>query len=283
MNDIRERWNAEGWLHLSAFFTSAEVAAVNGVVSGLWESRPRGVTVDDLDRGRRCRFSELTPADRAHRIKLNDLYLASEGIRSVLLGDRVVSLVGSLLGATPVLCNSLNLERSSAQDYHADSLFMTPRTRGALVAIWMALEPVHPDSGPLRLYPGSHLIPAPPFSDGSQHAIDAELPAWAAAMQHELDTRALQPVHVLAGAGDLVVWHADLMHGAAPITDPTLTRKSLVAHYFSVEDARARGYRLVRHGSAFWWKRFPQPIGWWTRVAAGVERRVNVVRRYFDG
>jgi phytanoyl-CoA hydroxylase len=279
LNDIRERWNAEGWLHLSAFFTSAEVDAVNGVVSALWESRPRGVTVDDLDRGRRCRFSELEPSDRAHRIKLNDLYLASDAIRGVLLTERLVSLVASLLGTTPVLCNSLNLERSSAQDYHADSLFMTPRTRGALVAIWMALEPVHPEAGPLRLYPGSHRIPAPAFSDGTQHAIDAELPEWAAAMQRELDTRALQPVSVLAQPGDLVVWHADLMHGAAPITDPALTRKSLVAHYFSQDDSRARGYRLKRRGEAYWWKRLPQPVGWGTRVAAGVERRVNIVRR----
>jgi ectoine hydroxylase-related dioxygenase (phytanoyl-CoA dioxygenase family) len=279
LNDIRQRWDAEGWLHLSAFFSAAEVAAVNAVVSGMWESRPRNVTVDDLDRGRRCRFSELERADRDHRVKLNDLYLTSDVIRSVLLSDKLASLVTSLLGATPVLCNSLNLERSSAQDYHADSLFMTPRTRGALIAGWMALEPVHPEAGPLRLYPGSHRIPFPPFSDGTQHAIDAELPDWAAAMQRELDARALQPVNVLAEPGDLILWHANLMHGAAPIADPALTRKSLVAHYFCEDDARARGYRLKRRGAAYWWKRLPQPVGTVTRIAAGIERRVNLVRR----
>lgn len=31
--------------------------------------------------------------------------------------------------------------------------------------------------------------------------------------------------------GDVLIWSADLVHGGSPVTDPSLTRKSLVGHY----------------------------------------------------
>jgi ectoine hydroxylase-related dioxygenase (phytanoyl-CoA dioxygenase family) len=31
--------------------------------------------------------------------------------------------------------------------------------------------------------------------------------------------------------GDALIWHADLAHGGSPVTQPGLTRKSLVTHY----------------------------------------------------
>jgi len=35
----------------------------------------------------------------------------------------------------------------------------------------------------------------------------------------------------LARKGDALIWAADLAHGGSPITDPRLTRRSLVTHY----------------------------------------------------
>jgi phytanoyl-CoA hydroxylase len=31
--------------------------------------------------------------------------------------------------------------------------------------------------------------------------------------------------------GDVVIWSADLAHGGSPVTDPLLTRRSIVGHY----------------------------------------------------
>jgi len=33
--------------------------------------------------------------------------------------------------------------------------------------------------------------------------------------------------------GDLLVWHTNLFHGGEPHTDKSLTRKSMVFHYFN--------------------------------------------------
>ena len=37
----------------------------------------------------------------------------------------------------------------------------------------------------------------------------------------------------LAKKGDVFVWHANLIHGGMPVNDNSLTRKSMVIHYFA--------------------------------------------------
>lgn len=271
MTEILERWQRDGWVLLPRFFSNDRVEQINAVVDRLWQERPREITIDDLDRNERMRMSQATEERRVHRIKLNDLYLTSNDVRALLTDERLIELVRSFLGDQPVLCNSLNLERSSAQEYHADSLYMTPTTPDKLVACWIALEDVRPGSGPLRLYPASHRLPPFYFSDGTKHAIPNELPQWATHMQRELDARAMAPHVVDAKAGDLVLWHADLLHGAEEIHDPALTRKSLVAHYLSLSDCRNAGYPVI---DQLWLKRRPQPVDRMTRWLSGIERRI---------
>lgn len=273
-----ERWNAEGWLHLPRFFGEAEIAGINRVVDAFWRSKPRDVTVDDVDRKVRCRMSELSDSDRAHRVKISDLYLVSTPVRGLLLDRRLLDVMETLLDDTPVLCNSLNLEKGSGQEYHADSLYMTPLSAGGVVACWIALEDVQPGSGPLRLYPASHLIAPFVFSDGTKHAHDAEMPQWASYMQSAIDSRSLSSVSVFAKAGDLVIWHSDLLHGAEPITETTSTRRSLVAHYYRHSDCVRRGYLIEGTDNALLWRRRPQPVNWFTRLQCAIERRVQRMR-----
>jgi hypothetical protein len=33
--------------------------------------------------------------------------------------------------------------------------------------------------------------------------------------------------------GDIIIWHANMLHGSIPVIHPELTRKSLVMHYFA--------------------------------------------------
>jgi phytanoyl-CoA hydroxylase len=275
---VNSEWDERGWLHLRGFFSRGEVDAINGEVARLWSERPRAVTVDDLDTNRRCRMSALDDSARAHRLKLNDLYLVSPTLRNALLAPRLVVLLQSLMNAPPVLCNSLNLERSSEQDNHIDSLYMTPLSEGQLVATWIALEDIRADAGPLRVYPGSHRILPYRFSDGGRHAVEAEMDRWSGHTHDEVRRLGLQAVTVPASAGDLVVWHADLLHGAEPIADPRTTRKSVVGHYFSLDDSLRRGYRVKPLGDAWWIARRPQPVDAPTRVLSAIERRVQRVR-----
>jgi hypothetical protein len=83
---------------------------------------------------------------------------------------------------------------------------------------------------------------------------------------------------MLAKTGDVILWHADLLHGAAPIEDPSLTRRSVVAHYFTKTDCARRGYRVPGSDGRYWVQRRPQPVSFATRVLCALERRIERLR-----
>ena len=254
-------WQDKGFLVLEQFFTEEEVDTVNAVYDRVWEERPRDVVVDVLATNRRTTMARLTDNDaQSSHFKVNDLYLSYPEIRSVCLAPRVVDVLTALLGEAPILCNTLNLIRGSQQDIHIDSLYMTPRTPGGLVASWLALENAHPDSGQLVYFPGSHQIPLYRFSNGGHHALPGELDAWKSYIERQVAERGREAEHFSARKGDLFIWHANLLHGGSPIRDAARTRKSLVSHFWTRSDCEAHGCRVEKHANAGWYDRPPQPV-----------------------
>jgi ectoine hydroxylase-related dioxygenase (phytanoyl-CoA dioxygenase family) len=283
----RTRWEQGGYAILPGFFGPDEVGAVEDLVEAVWRDRPRSVVVDGLTTGRRVRLSDV-PAEDRHRqsYKLNDLYLDHEPVRNLGLNRRLVPVLRGLLGGTPVLVNSLTFERGSQQGGHIDSLYMTPRAPGRLVATWVALEDCHADAGRLFYYPGSHAIPLYRFSDGGHHYVPAEMPKWHAYVEGQLRERGLRREEFAARRGDVFVWHANLVHGGAPIADQRRTRKSLVCHYFDARDFPPSGSVLRRYGEAYWQRRAPvavdgeeRPAGAGGLLRRGVGRITRAVGR----
>ena len=143
---------------------------------------------------------------------------------------------------------------------HIDSLYMTPRSSHGLIASWIALEEVHPDSGPLWYWRGSHRIPLFRFKDGSHHVGPGEQGDWDRYMATELTERGMEPETFLAKRGDVFLWHADVVHAGSPIRDAARTRASIVCHYYRESDARALDYALEPLNGAFWFERLGQPV-----------------------
>lgn len=280
--DAIAEWNARGVLTLPRFCSDADIDAVLADHRALWESGRARVTVDDMDLDRRMRLRDV-PADarKAHRFKVNDLYLEQASVRRLALNDRLVPLLQQLLGERPAVCNSLSLEYGTEQEDHVDSLFMTPRTPTHLVAAWVALEDCAPESGLLRYWPGSHRIEPYLFSNGQRHFIPEELPAWQAWMRAQVRQHGLQSELFAARKGDAFIWSAQLLHGGSPITEPGHTRRSIVFHYFSESDCRTLGYRLVPESGGFWIRRSHQPIP--GSLNARIRQRVGRTARRIRG
>jgi hypothetical protein len=129
---------------------------------------------------------------------------------------------------------------------------MTPRTPEHLIAIWVALEDAHEDAGQLEYYPGSHKIEQMIFGNGTRHFEPAEMTAWHAYMESEVAKAGLEKSTFSARKGDVFVWHSNLLHGGGPIADPVRTRKSLVFHYFSNNDAANLNLTLRPMSCGFW-------------------------------
>jgi phytanoyl-CoA hydroxylase len=142
-------------------------------------------------------------------------------------------MVGLILDDEVVGCNSLTFEYGSMQPAHIDHIYMTPLTPRRLVASWIALEDVRSDAGPLSLWPGSHRLR--PFDFGGTYHYSPEKEGQHTSYVAEQASR-FPEFRFMARKGDVLLWHALLVHGGSPIDDRSRTRKSMACHYFGAAD-----------------------------------------------
>ena len=252
----RKFWDDNGFLILKGLIPANVIADVNSDIEATIQNRTNfsQVKVDALEgalAGRRMPISEAPDEVFAKSFKLNDLYLESPIVRSAILSDSLVASLADLLGGDPIVINSLNFVRGSQQPYHFDTWYMPPPVRNTLAVSSICLEDVHPDAGPLFYYPGSHLIPPYTFSHGGIHAVEAEMEACRAYVNKEIADRGLQTSAFLGSAGDVFIWHAQLLHGGKQIKDPARTRKSLVTHYWRMKDVPAESVGIFAGNKYF--------------------------------
>lgn len=226
-----------GYLILPKFMTDDEVETINDAVDLAWADKSiyNSLTATAYTGTPRyadtyMRFLEADARDELY--KLNHLYLYDYRVLSLLVSDKFQDPLAQLLGGAPFMFNGLNLERGSEQRFHFDTFYMPPRTPGKMVATWVALEDIHPDSGPLNYYPKSHLIPAFNFT----RPVHEQIHEFDAFIEPELAARGLKAEGFCPKKGDVFLWHAQLYHGGGKINDRRLTRKSMVNHFWRMED-----------------------------------------------
>lgn len=135
-------------------------------------------------------------------------------------------------GAEPF--QTLHFKRGSTQPLHQDHAHFDTVPEGRMFAAWTALEDITPESGPLVVLPGSHLLPAvdlwklglPPAEHGVKDPAYGDYEKWVATVGQAYEVRPL-----LLKKGESVVFGGRLLHGGSPIMDPYATRWSQVTHY----------------------------------------------------
>lgn len=240
--DQKRFFDENGFLILPGFFSQQAMRNAKMHLDDLWRSRASqpNIVIDahfGLPAAERTFFRKAAADVRQHPYKLLDLHLEDDFIRDLCAAAPLVAVLRDLLGANPIVCNSLLFERGSQQDAHFDTFFMPSRTRNMMAASWVAIDAVSQSSGPVYYYPKSHLIEPYRFSHGGINAIFAELATGAADhILHIIEEHGLQRREFLPQQGDVLIWHAQLLHGGSPITDPSATRCSLVTHYWTDVD-----------------------------------------------
>jgi ectoine hydroxylase len=183
----------------------------------------------------------LVKKGRLHPTHDNKLLFAhrhSALIRKITYEDRLTRLLGFILDKEVVPFQTINFRYGSNQRAHSDSIHMTTYPLGYLIAVWIALEDTQPDNGPLFYYPGSHRLPYLLNSDFNEGQTALQLGKkdyvdYEDRIEQQIRQQSLQPAVFLAKKGDLLIWHANLIHGGMPVKNPALTRKSMVIHYYA--------------------------------------------------
>jgi ectoine hydroxylase len=173
--------------------------------------------------------------------RVMNLYRHSAAAKKIVTDEKLLKILSFILGKKVVPFQSINFVYGSQQRTHSDSIHMTTHPLGYLVAIWVALEDLEPGCGLLHYYPGSQKLPYVMGEDfensNTSLMVGNDFYANYEKKIGEIITKQNLKKEVFAAKkGDLFIWHANLLHGGEPRTNPTATRKSLVAHYFCEGD-----------------------------------------------
>lgn len=262
-----QRFHRDGYLVLESCFDPETMMDARAFVDEIWSTRETSrspLTIDaylgtDDPRSGRRRFSEVPDDAREFVYKLNDAYLEHEFIRDLALAPRITSTIRRLIGEPPCICNSLIFERGSQQNLHVDTYYMPPPAGNTLIATSICLEDVHPEAGPVQYVPRSHTLPPYRNPDGGRHVrspfdqVEADMQ-----MEMKLAQHAEVAEPFLGKAGDVLIWHEELVHGGSPIIDMARTRMSLVTHYWG-HSCVPVGSRLT-HGDGWYLRREQQAV-----------------------
>jgi len=170
------------------------------------------------------------------RKRLIDFYIPCQAALEAVLAKPVTDILNLFYEEPAMAFQSLLFQFGSKQTLHQDPAYVVIEKPELLLASWIALEDIQPGSGELVYYNGSHRQIGVNFESGSTvwdrntDSISSNH-RYSDNLIEQCEQAGLEKEHFLAKKGDVLIWHANLVHGGGEILDEDLTRKSLVTHY----------------------------------------------------
>jgi len=168
--------------------------------------------------------------------RLQDAWAFNEDVRAIAANQTMLDLLSKLWGRRAFPFQTLNFPVGTQQDAHSDSVHFSSLPERFMCGVWLAMEDIGPDAGPLFYYPGSHrwpimtngLIGRRGYGGSLGSAQDPYGPAWSALVEaHGTQAETFHP-----RKGQALIWCANLLHGGSRQNNPQLTRWSQVTHYY---------------------------------------------------
>lgn len=179
-------------------------------------------------------FSDKDSIKNKGGARIQDAWQFDEDVRAIAANAVILSLLGKLYGRRAFPFQTLNFPVGTQQHMHSDAVHFSSIPERFMCGVWLAMEDISEDAGPLLYYPGSHKWPIlnnemlgrpVDTTTGAQEPYEA---AWRALV----DTTNTKPMTFCAKKGQALIWAANLLHGGSKQNDLTLTRWSQVTHYY---------------------------------------------------
>lgn len=227
--------------------------------------------------------------------RVQDAWRRSSAVRQLATHPKIRAALTAAYGRKPFAFQTLNFELGSEQPLHSDTIHFSSVPERFMCGVWIALEDVAADAGPVVYYPGSHRLPLLSMRDVG---VNSATPGPEDYERHFVPRFAeviagsgLAPMRLLLRKGQAFVWAANLAHGGTAIEREGATRRSLVTHfyfedclYFTPMTSDIEGGRLdlrmppsVRTGRLRW----PRLNG--RRARVGLRTLLRALRRDLTG
>lgn len=208
----------------------------------LLEFSEKGLVTVDLQLNDFAEMSRRLIDDLAPRYKgagrLVDAWRVNRDVKGLACLDEVLRLLLLLYGRDAFPFQTLNFSRGTEQEVHSDTIHFNSLPDHFMAAVWIALEDIDANNGPLVYFPGSHKLPLYTYADmglaGSEKAGSHDYYAsrYEPFMREIVKRYRLDPVEVHVKRGQAVIWAANLLHGGSPVRQRGRSRHSQVTHYY---------------------------------------------------
>lgn len=169
-------------------------------------------------------------------LRLLDAWRSDANVRRIASNQSIINLLSKLYGAQAWPFQTLNFPVGTQQALHSDAVHFNSVPERFMCGVWVALEDVTVDNGPLFYYPGSHRLPI--YTNEHIGRCVSTLPVRPDQTMYEpvwkalVDAHGIKPKRFLAKKGQAIIWAANLLHGGSPHLDRQASRWSQVTHYF---------------------------------------------------
>ena len=167
--------------------------------------------------------------------RVQDGWAMSKAVRSIACNPRILELLNTLYGRRGWPFQTLNFTCGTQQPYHSDSVHFSSVPERFMCGVWVALEDIDADNGPLVYYPGSHQWPI----YGNEHVGNwTNAPGSRNQETHRefwdrnIELQGLERREFHAKKGQALIWLSNLLHGGDIHHDPERSRWSQVTHYY---------------------------------------------------
>ncbi len=176
--------------------------------------------------GEEHRLNPMAPA------RIQDAWKTIDEARQLATDERIGVALEQLFQRKALPFQTLNFPIGTRQCTHSDTVHFNSIPSGYMAGVWVALEDMDEDNGPLRYYPGSHKLREYSMQDFNLQPGTKNYHKYEEGIQKLVEEEQLTPEYGTIKKGEALIWHSNLLHGGAPQKDLTRTRHSQVTHYY---------------------------------------------------
>lgn len=174
-------------------------------------------------------------------LRKQDAWQTIPAVRQLATAPKIMEMLRLLYRREPIPFQTLNFPVGTQQRTHSDSIHFNSIPQRFMCGVWVALEDVRDDNGPLHYYPGSHKLPFYDLIDmglkGSEAQTVEEIyggtyKKYEERLEEIIQAHGLKKATLNIPKGKAMIWSANLLHGGEKILTPGATRHSQVTHYF---------------------------------------------------
>jgi hypothetical protein len=164
--------------------------------------------------------------------RIQDAWRFSDAVRKIAVWPKILDILELLYQRKSIPFQTLNFDRGTQQRTHSDTIHFQSVPRNFMCGVWVALEDIDAENGPLHYYPKSHRLPV---YDMDSFGLPAEYSFYGKyenIIESMFTLGNFEKQEIRVKKGQAFIWAANLFHGGSKVINSERTRHSQVTHYF---------------------------------------------------